>query len=72
MPRQFSVHQMQNGLTVVIEFMPKSVSTAVGFHIHTGARNEDARLDGVSHFLEHMMFKGTANRGWQEINRDFD
>ncbi|HYG73695.1 MAG TPA: pitrilysin family protein [Planctomycetota bacterium] len=72
MPKRFSVHQLHNGLTLVLEFMPETVSTAVGFHIRTGARNEDPRIDGVSHFLEHMMFKGTANRGWQEINRDFD
>jgi len=52
--------------------MPQTVSTAVGFQIRTGARDEDPKIDGVSHFLEHMMFKGTQNRGWQEINRDFD
>jgi len=72
MAKRFSVHQFDNGLTVVMEFMPETVSTAVGFLIKTGARDEIAKLDGVSHFLEHMMFKGTAKRGWQEINRDFD
>jgi predicted Zn-dependent peptidase len=72
MPKQFSVHQLHNGLTAVIEFMPNTVSTAVGFMVRTGARDEEQRFDGVSHFLEHMMFKGTAKRGWQEINRDFD
>ena len=72
MPRRFSVHQFANGLTAVLEFMPQTVSTAVGFLISTGARHEPAPYDGVSHFLEHMMFKGTARRGWQEINREFD
>ncbi|MCY3017949.1 MAG: pitrilysin family protein [Planctomycetota bacterium] len=72
MPRRFSVQQFANGLTVVMEFMPQTVSTAVGFMVRTGARDEPAKLDGVSHFLEHMMFKGTAKRGWLEINRDFD
>src|SRR4051812_16855790 len=72
MSRRFSVHQFDNGLSVVIEFMPQTISTAVGFLVHTGARNEDPRLDGVSHFLEHMMFKGTEKRDWQTINRDFD
>ena len=70
--KNFSVHQFDNGLTTVIEFMPQAVSTAVGFFVKTGARDEDAKLDGVSHFLEHMMFKGTQKRGWQEINREFD
>jgi predicted Zn-dependent peptidase len=72
MPRRFSVHTFENGLTAIIEFLPQAVSTAVGFHIRTGARDEVQKLDGVSHFLEHMMFKGTEKRGWQEINRDFD
>jgi len=72
MPRRFSVHQFANELTAVIEFMPQTVSTAVGFLVSTGARHEPAEYDGVSHFLEHMMFKGTAHRGWQEINREFD
>ncbi len=72
MPTRFSVHQLHNGLTVVLEFMPHTVSTALGFLVRTGARDEDARLDGVSHFLEHMVFKGTATRGWQDINRELD
>ena len=70
--KRFSVTQFENGLTTVIEFMPDAVSTAVGFLVKTGARDEDAKVDGVSHFLEHMMFKGTERRGWQEINREFD
>lgn len=70
--KRFSVHQFENGLTLVFEHMPEAVSTAVGFQIRTGARNEQAKFDGVSHFLEHMMFKGTSKRGWLEINRDFD
>jgi predicted Zn-dependent peptidase len=72
MAKRFSVHQFDNGLTAVLEFMPDAVSTAVGFAVRTGARDEDPRFDGVSHFLEHMMFKGTHKRGWQEINREFD
>jgi predicted Zn-dependent peptidase len=72
MPKRFSVHQFDNGLTAVLELMPESVSTAVGFAVRTGARDEDPKVDGVSHFLEHMMFKGTHKRGWQEINREFD
>ena len=72
MPKRFAVHQFDTGLTAVLELMPEAVSTAVGFFVHTGARDEEPRLDGVSHFLEHMMFKGTQKRGWQEINREFD
>ncbi|MEI6234820.1 MAG: pitrilysin family protein [Planctomycetota bacterium] len=72
MRKQFSLNQFDNGFTVIIEHIPTAVSTAVGFMIKTGARDEDAKYDGVSHFLEHMMFKGTHKRGWMEINRDFD
>ena len=72
MRKQFRVNQLDNGLTVVIEQIPQAISTAVGFLIKTGARDEDPRLDGVSHFLEHMMFKGSAQRDWNKINRDFD
>ncbi|HYF49833.1 MAG TPA: pitrilysin family protein [Planctomycetota bacterium] len=72
MPRRFSLHQFDNGLTLCMEHMPQAISSAVGFVVRTGARNEEAKLDGVSHFLEHMMFKGTHKRGWLEINRDFD
>lgn len=72
MRKQFSLNQFDNGFTVIIEHIPQAVSTAVGFTIKTGARDEDAKYDGVSHFLEHMMFKGTQKRGWMEINRDFD
>ncbi|MFH0940005.1 MAG: pitrilysin family protein [Planctomycetota bacterium] len=70
--KRFSVHQFDNGLTVVLEQMPTAISTAVGFYVKTGARLEDARLDGVSHFLEHLLFKGTATRTWRDINREFD
>ena len=69
---RFSVHQLDNGLTVILECMPRAVSTAVGYVIQTGARDEAARFDGGSHFLEHMLFKGSARRTWQDINREFD
>ncbi|HEY3325494.1 MAG TPA: insulinase family protein [Planctomycetota bacterium] len=72
MPSHFSVHKLHNGLTVAIEFMPHTVSTALGFLVQTGARYEEQRYDGVSHFLEHMLFKGTAKRTWLDINREFD
>ena len=72
MQKQFTVQRFDNGLTVILEHIPQSVSTAIGFMIATGARDELPKFDGVSHFLEHMMFKGTHNRGWMEINRDFD
>jgi predicted Zn-dependent peptidase len=44
----------------------------VGFFVQTGARDEPRELMGVSHFLEHMMFKGTARRSAEDVNREFD
>lgn len=69
---QFVVDELPNGLTVVIEVMPHVQSAACGFLARTGARDDPAKLAGVSHFLEHMMFKGTARRTWEQVNIEFD
>ncbi|MGE3109932.1 MAG: M16 family metallopeptidase [Phycisphaerales bacterium] len=63
---------LPNGLTIIAEIDPTAHSAAVGFFVKTGARDEDSRVMGVSHFLEHMMFKGTAKRTSEQLNRDFD
>lgn len=68
----FVDHTLDNGLRVVIEVMPHVDSAAAGFLVRTGARDESPDLAGVSHFLEHMCFKGTPRRGWQQITIDFD
>lgn len=68
----YTIHTLDNGLQIVIEQMPDVRSAAAGFLSRTGARDEVAENAGVSHFLEHMMFKGTAKRGWREITIDFD
>jgi len=63
---------LPNGLTIVAEVDPTSHSAAAGFFVKTGARDERSEVMGVSHFLEHMMFKGTARRSAEQLNRDFD
>lgn len=68
----FHQTRLQNGLAVLVETMPDVSSAAAGFLVRTGARDETSPLAGVSHFLEHMCFKGTAKRGWQQITVDFD
>ncbi len=50
---------LQNGLTVIGEHNPEAQSFAAGYFVKTGARDETHEVSGVSHFLEHMMFKGT-------------
>ena len=63
---------LPNGLDVIAEVNPQAQSTALGFMVKTGARDEAPEVAGVSHFLEHMMFKGTARRSAADVNREFD
>jgi predicted Zn-dependent peptidase len=72
MPSPFVEEQLSNGLRIVIELMPHVKSAACGFLVRTGARDEVPAVAGVSHFLEHMCFKGTPRRTWREINIEFD
>jgi len=69
---QFKHAQLDNGLTLVVEVNPSAASMAAAFFVRTGSRDETSRLAGVSHFLEHMMFKGTKRRNAFDINREFD
>ena len=72
MPIEFKHATLSNGLQVVAEIDPAAHSAALGFFVKTGARDEDSRVMGVSHFLEHMMFKGTAARSAEEVDQEFD
>jgi predicted Zn-dependent peptidase len=69
---QFLSHELENGLQVVAECNPDAVSTAVAFCVNTGSRDETPEVAGVSHFLEHMVFKGTPNRSADDVNLCFD
>ncbi len=61
-----------NGLTIIGEHNPQAQSFAAGYFVNTGSRDESSDVAGVSHFLEHMMFKGTQRRSAEDINREFD
>jgi predicted Zn-dependent peptidase len=69
---EFKRTQLDNGLTVIAEVMPAARSVSVGFFVKTGSRDETPEVSGVSHFLEHMMFKGTEKRSAFEVNLEFD
>ncbi|MCC7145101.1 MAG: insulinase family protein [Phycisphaeraceae bacterium] len=71
-PAPFSHHVLSHGLNVVAAPDPLAHTAAVGFFVKTGSRDEPTPLMGVSHFLEHMMFKGTARRSAEDVNREFD
>ena len=51
---------------------PRAHSLAVGYFVNTGSRDETDDIAGVSHFLEHMTFKGTPTRTAEDVNREFD
>lgn len=63
---------LDNGLTLIGEHNPEAQSFAAGYFVKTGSRDETAEVSGVSHFLEHMMFKGTDKRSAEAINLEFD
>jgi predicted Zn-dependent peptidase len=69
---EFRKHTLDNGLEIVAECADQAYSTALGFFVKTGARDESAEVAGVSHFLEHMLFKGTPRRSAEDVNREFD
>ncbi len=69
---KFERATLSNGLQIVAEINDAAVSTAAGFFVQAGARDESPELAGVSHFLEHMAFKGTEDRTADDINRLFD
>jgi predicted Zn-dependent peptidase len=68
----FHEHQLPNGLQIIGESSPSARSVALGFFVRTGARDETGDVSGVTHFLEHMVFKGTPRRTALDVNRDFD
>ena len=69
---EFLTHVLPNGLEIVAECNPEAYSTALGFIVKTGARDESDEIAGVSHFLEHMAFKGTPTRSADDVNRELD
>lgn len=69
---QFHQHQLNNGLQIIGEVKPGAHSVAIGFFVKTGARDETSGESGVSHFLEHMAFKGDEKYSADDVNRIFD
>ena len=69
---EFRENTLPNGLRVVAEINPGAYSTALAFLVDTGSRDEKANNWGVSHFLEHMVFKGTPRRSAADVNRELD
>ncbi|MCA9013401.1 MAG: insulinase family protein, partial [Planctomycetaceae bacterium] len=69
---KFQQTTLSNGLTLIAETNASVHSVAAGFFVRAGSRDETADVSGVSHFLEHMAFKGDAKFSADDINRVFD
>src|SRR5215471_18679816 len=63
---------LPNGLTIISEEMKHIRSVSIGIWIKTGSRDEEAKSNGISHFIEHMVFKGTRKRSAEAIARQVD
>jgi predicted Zn-dependent peptidase len=63
---------LENGLIVLTESIPHVRSVSMGAWIGSGSRDEEASINGISHFVEHMVFKGTTTRSARQIAREVD
>jgi predicted Zn-dependent peptidase len=71
-PRNIRREVLPNGLTVITEEMQHVRSISMGIWVKTGSRDEDGQHNGISHFIEHMLFKGTKHRSAEDIARQVD
>ncbi|MEG0371007.1 MAG: pitrilysin family protein [Clostridium sp.] len=65
-------HKLSNGVKVIYEHMPYVNSISIGVWIKSGSRFENEVNNGISHFIEHMLFKGTANRTSKQISEEIE
>jgi predicted Zn-dependent peptidase len=70
--RDIRTTTLPNGLLVLTEAMPHMRSVSMGVWIDSGSRDESPEVNGISHFLEHMVFKGTTTRSAQQFAREVD
>jgi predicted Zn-dependent peptidase len=70
--RNIRRQKLPNGLTIITEQMQHIRSASIGVWLQTGSRDEAAEWNGISHFIEHMVFKGTKHRTAEEIARQVD
>lgn len=66
------VTTLSNGVKIVSEFIPYLKSFSLGFWFNVGARDENLRNNGISHFIEHMLFKGTKSRTAKQISDEIE
>jgi predicted Zn-dependent peptidase len=66
------ITKLKNGLRISTDEMHEVETVSIGIFVHTGSRNEIESINGISHFLEHMAFKGTDTRSARKIAEDFE
>ena len=71
-PRDIRKHVLPNGLVVITETMTHVRSVSVGVWVRNGSRREGQEENGLAHFMEHMVFKGTERRSAEAIAREMD
>src|SRR5271167_3343538 len=71
-PNTVQKEVLPNGLVVLTEPMEHVHSVSVGIWLRTGSRREPAELNGIAHFIEHMLFKGTERRSAEDIAREIE
>ena len=67
-----NIHKLNNGLTVITDYIDTVETVSVGMWNKVGARNEHEKVNGVAHLLEHMAFKGTTNRTGLDIAKEVE
>ncbi len=69
---KYSVTKLSNGTTIVSESIPYVKSFSLGFWFNVGTRDENTKNNGISHFIEHMLFKGTKKRSARRISEEIE
>jgi len=70
--RDIETATLSNGIPIITETMPAVRSVAIGLWVGTGSRSESRQENGISHFIEHMLFKGSERRSAEDIARECD
>lgn len=68
----YNIHYLKNGIRLVYEKMPHTKTVSVGVFVKSGSMYETEKEKGISHFIEHMLFKGTCNRSAKDIAEEMD
>ena len=70
--KNIKVSRLENGITIVSEFIPHIKSFSLGFWFNIGSRDESPENNGIAHFIEHMVFKGTRKRSSKKISEEIE